>query len=164
VKVPSEDLVLHEDLHEKQLQYRKEIEIAQTYRDAKLPEMINTVETFIVKLQDQVASNIAKLDERFFIDSENYNDADKVLEELTQLGHKFDNAEQLSKNYASIQKLFNVNVVQQKELEAGKEKFELIKSLWEAVKNFNEKYKFLFTFFFNLLIFLFLLLYIIHFD
>eukprot|EP01038_Epipyxis_sp_PR26KG_P008413 gene8413-11380_t len=142
VKVPSEDLVFHEDLHEKQLEYRKEIEIAQSFRDSKLPEMISTVETNILKLQDQIVGAVARLDEQMFTDIEYFYDSDKVLEELAQLGQRLDNADQLSKNYAGYQRLFNVQVIAQKELEVGKEKWEAMKQLWDSVKSWNDKYKF----------------------
>ena len=52
VTIPSEDLVLHEDLHERLQEYRVEIDAAQGYRDMKLAEMTTTVESNIVKLQD----------------------------------------------------------------------------------------------------------------
>jgi hypothetical protein len=36
VTIPPEDLVAHEDLHDRQVEYRKEVEIAQAYRDSKV--------------------------------------------------------------------------------------------------------------------------------
>ena len=64
VTIPSEDLVLHEDLHERLQEYRVEIDAAQGYRDMKLAEMTTTVESNIVKLQDQIASISNRLDEQ----------------------------------------------------------------------------------------------------
>jgi hypothetical protein len=62
VKVPSEDLVLHEDLHDRQSEYRTEIEVAQQYRDTKLNEMVASVDANIIKLQDQVMAAVSKLE------------------------------------------------------------------------------------------------------
>lgn len=142
VKVPSEDLVLHEDLHDRQLEYRKEIEIAQNYRDSKMPEMITAVDTNIIKLQDQVTGMIVKLDDRMFNETELFGDAEKVLEELGQLGSRLENADQLAKTYSSYQTLFNVSITSQKELEIGKEKWESLKVLWETISKWTEKCKF----------------------
>lgn len=134
VKVPSEDLVLHEDLHERQQEYRREIEIAQAYRDSKVSEMVVAVEGNIMKLQDQIAGMIAKLDDPIFIDCDYFDEPEKMIEELNQVGQRLENADQMSKNYASYQKLFNVPVTQQKELETGKERWEAVKQLWETVR------------------------------
>ena len=70
VKVPSEQLVLHEDLHDRQAEYRKEIEQALLYRDSKMPEMISAVDTSILKLHDQITSVVAKLEEQIFMETE----------------------------------------------------------------------------------------------
>jgi DNA repair ATPase RecN len=142
VKVPPEDLVLHEDLHERQQEFRKEIDSAQAYRDSKIPEMVTTVEANIMKLQDQVSGTVLKLDDEMFTEVEHFEDPDKALDELNQLGQRLENADQLAKTYASYQKLFNVPVTVQKELEAGKEKWETMKGLWETIKNWTEKSKF----------------------
>ena len=142
VKVPSEDLVLHEDLHERQQEYRREIEVAQAYRDSKMPEMIATAEGNIIKLQDQITGMVAKLEERMFNEVDMFGEADKVLEEIMQLGARFENADQFAKTYAGYQKLFNVPATQQKELELGKEKWETIKLLWETIQKWTDKCKF----------------------
>ncbi len=67
VSIPSEALVLHEDLHERQQEYRSEIEVSQAFRDNKLTEMVSTVEANIVKLQDQVAAVVSRLDDQVMI-------------------------------------------------------------------------------------------------
>lgn len=134
VKVPSEDLVLHEDLHDRQQEYRREIDVAQSYRDSKIPEMVVSVEGNILKLQDQIASTIAKLDDPIFIDCDYFDEPEKMLEELAQVGQRLENADQLSKTYASYQKLFNVPIMTQKELDTGKERWEAVKQLWETVR------------------------------
>jgi dynein heavy chain len=141
VKVPSEDLVLHEDLHDRQQEYRKEIEVAQSYRDSKLPEMIGTVETNISKLQEQITGLGLRLDDNTFIETEHFADSERVLEELAQLGSRLDSADQLAKTYGTYQKLFNANQTPQKELESAKEKFDSLKLLWETIKSWSDKHK-----------------------
>jgi dynein heavy chain len=142
VKVPSEDLVLHEDLHERQQEYRREIEIAQQYRDSKMPEMIAAVDTNIVKLQDQITSMVSKLEEKMFNETEMFGESDKVLEELVALGSRLENADQLAKTYSGYQKLFSTSLTAQKELELGKEKWETLKTLWETIQKWTDKCKF----------------------
>lgn len=134
MKVPSEDLVLHEDLHERQQEYRREIDVAQSYRDSKIPEMVVAVETNILKLQDQITSTVSKLDDPIFIDCDFFDEPEKMLDELVQVGQRLENADQMAKNYSAYQKLFNVPVIAQKELEVGKERWEAVRQLWEAVR------------------------------
>ena len=141
VKVPSEDLVLHEDLHDRQSEYRTEIEVAQQYRDTKLSEMVSSVDTNIIKLSDQVTAAVSRLEDEVFTGTEYFKEAEKVLEELTQLGQRLDNAEQLAATYASYQKLFHTPITQQKELEEGKVKWETMKQAWETIQTWNDRYK-----------------------
>lgn len=61
---PPEDSVLHDALHDRQAEYRLEIEFAQQYRDGKLHEMTLNVETQIVKLQDQAAGVVSRLEDQ----------------------------------------------------------------------------------------------------
>jgi DNA repair ATPase RecN len=142
VKIPSEDLVLHEDLHERQQEYRHEIEFAQSYRDMKMPEMITAVDSNLIKLQDNINVMVSKLEDPMFNEMDNYFDSEKVLEELVAVGSRLENADQLAKTYGSYQKLFNVTMTSQKELEVGKEKWETLKLLWECIAKWNERYKY----------------------
>lgn len=141
VKVPSEDLVLHEDLHDRQQEYRKEIEGAQVYRESKMPEMVTAVEGNLNKLQDQLVGVINKLDDSIFNNAESFGDYERVLDELAQLGTRLENADNLSKTYGGYQKLFNVSQTTQRELEVGKEKWETLKALWDMIAKWSEKSK-----------------------
>ena len=47
VQVPAEDVVFHEDLHDKQVQYKLEIESAQKAKEDKMTEMISMTEANI---------------------------------------------------------------------------------------------------------------------
>lgn len=140
IAVPPEDLVLHEDLHERQGEYRKEMEAALAYKEAKQSEMVTNVDANIYKLQDQIVSLIARFDDPLFVDIGSFDDAGRVVDELNQLNNKLDNIDQLSKTYGGYQRLFGVNVTEQKDLENGKEKFTATKQLWDVVKTWNEKY------------------------
>lgn len=140
--IPPEDLVLHEDLHELQQEYRREIERAIVYRDEKMREMQTNVETNIDKLQEQVRNQVTRLDDRMFVEIDSFADPEKVLDEISQLGMRLESFDLLAKTYAGYQTLFNTPVIQQKELETGKEKYETLKSLWECIQLWTEKYKF----------------------
>ena len=142
VKVPSEDLVLHEDLHERQMEYRAEIDAAQSYREAKQAEMIATVNVNIAKLQEQVVAIVSRLEDDIFVDTQLINDPERVLEELQLLGQRLETADQLSKNYCSYQRLFGVEEAVQSELDSGKEQFDTLKQLWEVVASWSSKSKF----------------------
>ena len=69
VTVPSEHLVLHEDLHDRLAEYRREIDAAQVFKEIKLTEMVASVETNILKLQDQVAVVVQKLEDPTFVEA-----------------------------------------------------------------------------------------------
>ena len=69
VTVPSEHLVLHEDLHDRLAEYRREIDAAQVFKENKLTEMVASVETNILKLQDQVAVVVQKLEDPTFAEA-----------------------------------------------------------------------------------------------
>ena len=140
VVIPSEDLVLHEDLHERQANYRKEIEGAQTYKESKLQEMVSNVESNIIKLQDQIGGVVARLEDPMFHDGELFYDAGKALEELNQLSQKFEASEQLSNTYSVYQRLFGVPVFESNELTLGLEKLEATRVLWNTVNSWNEKF------------------------
>lgn len=142
VAVPPEDLVLHEDLHEKHMEYRKEMDASQAYREQKLQEMITNVETNILKLQDQVVTLVNRLDEPMFTEPTFADDPSKVLDELSQIGSKLENVDQLSKTYAGYQRLFGVSPFENTELEVGKERFATIKTMWDLVKSWNDRYSY----------------------
>jgi hypothetical protein len=60
------------------------------------------VETNIVKLQDQMASVVAKLEEATFVEVDLINDPNKVLEDLNVLGQRLESADQLAKTYSGM--------------------------------------------------------------
>lgn len=64
VTPPSEDAVLHDEVQENQKKYRTEIELAQSYRDSKLEEMISMVGTNVTKMQDSISSIVSRFDEQ----------------------------------------------------------------------------------------------------
>eukprot|EP01031_Cornospumella_fuschlensis_P043261 gene43261-52876_t len=107
-----------------------------------MPDMVTNVESNILKLQDQIASTVSRLEDQLFVDTESFGEPDRVLEELAQLGSKLDNADQLAKTYAGYQKLFNTPVAGHKELEMGKERYDTLKQLWETIRNWAEKLRF----------------------
>ena len=60
VSVPSEDLVLHEDLHDRRDEYKREMDSAQGFKETRLPEMVVAVEANISKLQESVAAVVSQ--------------------------------------------------------------------------------------------------------
>eukprot|EP01041_Mallomonas_annulata_P002945 gene2945-5789_t len=140
VQPPSEDLVAHEDLHEKQTEYKREVEVAQGYKEGKLGEMVTLLDMNIFKLNEQFGNIVSKLDDPTFSDANNYYDAAKIMEELSQLGQKLDTIDQTAKTYAGYQKLFNTALNEFKEIEAGKAKMDQIRLLWDTIKNWQEKH------------------------
>jgi len=139
VNPPSEDVVAHDDLHEKQMEYRREIEVAQSYKESKLGEMISHLDVNIFKLNEQVSVANAKLDDPMFGDVNNFNDYSRILEDVSQLQGKLENFDQTAKTYIGYQKLFNSPVYEFKELELSKAKCDQVKQLWETVRNWTEK-------------------------
>ena len=70
-----------------------------------------------------------------------YIDPDKALAELSILGSRLESADQLAKTYGGYQKMFDVGTFDQSDIEAGNEKFNTIKKMWETVKLWTDKYK-----------------------
>ena len=106
VQVPPEDSVLHEDLHDKQAQYKQEIEAAQQLKDDKLAEMVTATETNITKLEDQITGVVAHLEDEVYTNSTSFGEADKLLEELQGHQAKLQSFENLGKTYSGYQTLF----------------------------------------------------------
>ena len=141
VQVPSEDLVLHEDLHDRRDEYKKETDSAQAFRETRLPEMVVAVEANISKLQESVAAVVSRLDDPMLVQDDLYTDPDKALAELAVLGARLESADQLAKTYGGYQKMFAVSTFDQSEIDAGNDKFNTIKKMWETVKLWTDKYE-----------------------
>jgi dynein heavy chain, axonemal len=142
VSIPPDDIVAHEDLHDKQAKYRVDVEIAQNYRDGKLGEMNSNIDATISKLQDQVTSLTSKLDDPVFVEPQFFDSAMEALEELSQIGSKLDQISQIASTYVGYQNLFDFPLFQFKELDICREKYECVKTLWECVKNWNGKHEY----------------------
>ena len=141
VTVPSEHLVLHEDLHDRLAEYRRELDNAQQFKENKLNEMVIAVESQILKLQDQVAVVMVKLDDPIYTELDLINDPQRVLDDLFLLGQRLEAADVLAKTYASYQKMFGVHTFDQADLEVVKVKYETIQKLWSTIKVWIEKQK-----------------------
>ena len=70
-----------------------------------------------------------------------YTDPDKALAELAVLGARLESADQLAKTYGGYQKMFAVSTFDQSEIDAGNDKFNTIKKMWETVKLWTDKYE-----------------------
>lgn len=145
VNVPVEDLTLHEDLHERQHDYRKDFDVAVAYKDSKIMEMTSSVEVNISKLTEQVAGIVVKLDEHAFLDVGNFQFAEKVVEDLVSLQGRLDSCEQLANTYSEYQHLFGASVFEYTDLANGKERLDGMRKMWEFVKTWMEKQTFWLT-------------------
>ena len=142
INVDVADLTQHEDLHDRQTDYRREFEVAIAYKNSKLSEMVSSVDVNITKLNEQVSVVVAKLKDPVFIELDMFGNAGSVVEDLTALGLRLDNVDALAKTYEEYQRLFSSSVHEQKELEAGKEQWAAMKQVWELVAVWNEKQSF----------------------
>ena len=140
VQIPPEDIVFHEDLHDKQQQYRTEIDAAQAFKDTKLAEMISNVDSNIIKLEDQVITVGARLDDSDFTETNRFDEAEHIVEELESMESKLDGFDQVAKTYTGYQTLFNTDCHEFKELKTSKEKASKIKKTWSTIANWNAKF------------------------
>ncbi len=141
VQIDPEDSVLHEDLHDKQALYKSEIEIAQQNKDTKLAEMVNNVNSNISKLEDQVTSVVAHLDDTSFIDGAKFNDAVEMVDELNNMHEKLEGFSKTGLVYGGYQTLFNETPHEYKELDAGIRRCEAVKKVWTTIKDWNANYE-----------------------
>ena len=139
VTVPSEHLVSHEYLHDRQAEYRKEIELAQQFKENKLNEMIIALEINITKLQDQISVVTLKFEDSIYTELDHINDPQKVLDDLNLLGVRLEAVNSLAKTYSGYQKMFGVSVFDQSDLEKSNDKYETIQKMWNTVKIWSEK-------------------------
>ena len=140
VKVSSEDSVFHDELHEKQAEYRKQVEEALNYKDSKLAEMQVMVETNIVKLSESISTAVSRLEEPLFTEAENFDNYAQAMAELEAVGLTLERADEKAKAYTSYQKLFGVPPNEYAELETGREAHETMKKLWVTVKEWSTKH------------------------
>ena len=52
--------MLHEDLHDRRDEYKREMDSAQGFKETRLPEMVVAVEANISKLQESVAAVVSE--------------------------------------------------------------------------------------------------------
>eukprot|EP01035_Chromulina_nebulosa_P017537 gene17537-23099_t len=116
VTIPNEDVVLHEELYNKQQEYKRDIE----------------------NLHEQILAFLDKLDDPNFTRTQLIDEPDWVLDDLSLLVEKFESLNVLAKLYSSYQKLFNVPVTEYAELEAGTKKVNITQKLWETVRDWGE--------------------------
>lgn len=145
VQVPPEHLVAHEDLHDRLVEYKREMDAAQVYREARLPEMSNHLDMNIFKLAEQVTSITGKLEEATFTEPSYFQAPNSVLDELGTLNQKLETIEQLAHTYEGYQKLFNGVVSEYNELISTRQRWAELKEMWELVKNWNSKYEYWLT-------------------
>ena len=145
VTVPPEHLVAHEDLHERLQEYKREMDSADKYKEQKMAEMVNHLDSNIFKLTEQISSLLGRIDEPPFTDKEQFQDYDTVLDELIAFGAKLDTMDQLSTTYTGYQSLFDCPVTEFTDLALCREKWNDIKKTWTLVKNWTEKHDFWLT-------------------
>ena len=142
VAIPSEDMVLHEDMHDKQQDYRREMDSALGYKESKLDEMVTAVDVSIIKLLEQVSAVQSRLEDNIFLDGEFFSDSSKPLEELQQLLQKFEAVENSASTYSSYQQMFGVPQLDQTNIVAVSEKLKGMKVMWDTIKLWNDKYEY----------------------
>jgi len=139
VHIPPEDSVLHEDLHDKQQKYRDEVVVAESFKTAKLQEMVSGVDANIVKLEDQITGVVARLDDNDFTETARFFEAHRLVEELTAMKVKLESFEQVGNTYIHYQKLFDADEHDFANLRSGLSRCDAVLEVWVAIANFNKK-------------------------
>jgi dynein heavy chain len=142
VNIPSEDAVLHDEVQENEKKYRTEIEAAQNFKDSKLEEFVGMVGSNMTRMQKEVGTIVSRFDEPLFVGVESFEDANRVVDELTQLSTRLDKEDSNFRTLSGYQKMFQVDAMDSAELETAKERIENLKQLWATVKLWNEKHSY----------------------
>jgi dynein heavy chain len=139
VVIPPEHLVLHEDLHDRQAEYRREIDAASSYREAQMESQRAATDANVNKMLEQVALLSAQLDEPRIQGTEFFDDPSVITEELATLMTKMTGLENQSETLGAYQKLFDADVRDNTEIETAQIKLKEAIFLWDVVKDWTQK-------------------------
>jgi len=128
-------------LHTVQDEYVHEMEAALNFKSERLPEMTNTLDVSIARLNDQLVQIQAGLEEGIYIDSQFFDDPSAVLTELDNLRIRLETVDEKAKTYTKYQALFDMPIYQYKNLKNAQVNFEVTDNLWKTVNKWNEQFE-----------------------
>lgn len=129
---------LLDDLHAKEINYRTEMSAVRQFKESRMEDMVESLESLLDKLAKEVTFVLARLNDAIFTDTGHFKSADRVLEDLEQLGQKLEHWEQAAHTYAGYQRVMGLPVTSNPDLELAHEKLEQTKLLWETVRRWNQ--------------------------
>jgi dynein heavy chain, axonemal len=141
VSIPSDDSVLHEQLHDRQNEYKKEIVVVAQFHEQHRNNMVVAVNESIAKLNRNIEKFLEKLDDPDFTMTLHYEDSDTILDDLDLHTSEFKSLNDLAKTYSTYQRLLNEPIAEYKELANGAEKLQTTKKLWETISAWNLSYE-----------------------
>jgi len=141
VAIPPEDEVQLDDLHNVQEEYVQEMEAALSFKAERLPEMTNTLDVSIARLNDQLMQIQASMEEGIFIDSQYFDDPSAVLTELDNLKIRLETVDEKAKTYTKYQELFDMPIYHYKNLKNATDNFTVTDTLWRTVNRWNEQFE-----------------------
>ena len=140
-KISTEDEVQLDSLREVEANYDEEAEKAEAFIADSKKEQIDSLDSSIARLTEQVAQENASVSEGIFIDASHTDDTSPAMAELDMVRQKMENFEKLSKQYSSMQEQFGEQVNEPKNLIDFKAKFDLYTNQWESLTKWNNDYK-----------------------
>lgn len=138
VAIPSENVVLHEELNEKQHEYRKEIQQTIVFHENKRSEMVVNLNKYIQKHEKNIEQFLEKLDDPNFTKTLHYDDSDTIIEDLDLQTEDYEELFETTATFQRYQKLLCQPIKEYKSLEDGLEKLNITKKLWTAIQSWNE--------------------------
>ena len=141
VVIPPEDEVQLDDMHNVQAEYNKTMHSALNFKEERLPEMTQSLDLSISRLNEQLISLKASLTEGMFIDAQFFEEPGTVLEELENVKIKLDSVKDKAQTYTRYQELFNITPYEYSNLKTASDKFEATHKLWNTISKWNDHFE-----------------------
>eukprot|EP00741_Cyanophora_paradoxa_P024436 tig00022075_g23593.t1 len=135
VKVPSQDQVKRDSMHEQDDAFKDALEQAQQQVDSKMPSMAMALDKGIEALNNDLLATLAQLHSGDYVDGN--ADAEIVLEKLAQLKDSIDQMAEKGNTFQNYQKLFNLSAYEFGNLHTTLQQFDARKELWETIQRWE---------------------------
>ena len=122
VRVSEADAVQLDELRAVQVEYNDAIEQCAAYKDSKLPEMLQFLDSQLVNFQDTVTKLTDELNSPPYVDLECFAQPGVVLATLGKIGSRLESLTKVESQLKKQRKLFGLQTSDRKESTTGKRK------------------------------------------
>jgi len=135
VKVPHQDQVKLESLHETQQSFGEGVEQAEQQIESKMPSMAGLLEKDIGALNDKLLAQFTALHSGDYVDGG--ADAEAILEKLAAMKETIEGFTEKANTFGHYQKLFKLQAMEFGNLQTLVSQYENKKELWETVNTWE---------------------------